>query len=797
MAKSPGITQVQVTDTFQAWLNKTNELVTLVNSDVLTASPGGDTTVGNATLTGNFTANNFTANAAIGVFTGFTGRFSNIQQQIGNNAPINVASMLSITVANTIPIRLVNSLGPRIAFNNTNRIWEIGHSTGSINSSFAFVREGVTLAAISANGDWEGTGSITANGVITTGNAGRVLVGNGSIAIPSVAFINAPNTGIYFSANAIGFSVGNSMKMNIANSGILTLAYGIRSANGTAAIPAHSFNGFGHTGAWYNGNYNISVNGSINMEIGQTGSFMFYGTGGVQLASNTYIDIDANNSVGIRLGRNSNFSRLTVLAPNTTTTRVQLIGDETAASGGQIRVAASSSQSWPSYSFVGDTDTGVSQYAADYISLVTDGAARATANNTTFLLNGTVGLAFGTHTANNTTDLGDHISLWGNQYGFNVTGGRLNAVLPNTAQFVINSPSTNFAAFGPNWARFSDGTVINPGISFLDDPDTGITRINSGQISIISNNIERARFGTGGVIIYGQISANTFINNDSSGGFIGNPNDTEFSPSFTWNNSQIGFFRNSSTAIGVSINNQRKMIFNTSGIILAENAKFYAQNTPGISTEPDYSFNGASNFGMYYDAGALRFSSNGSQTIAISSSAITTFNTIRAISGSATTPSYSFNNNINSGFYSSLNNIFVSVDGALSYRFDGPGTNADNPYTIISRQKGDVRYSSISSRRFKSNITQLSNIDKETLISFIDNVEINSWIWGNDLPTSDERYNTKGLGIVLEDIVDILPESVRYQWTNDMKKIPNSIDPMAVIAALIIKIRQLESKINV
>jgi hypothetical protein len=30
-----------------------------------------------------------------------------------------------------------------------------------------------------------------------------------------------------------------------------------------------------------------------------------------------------------------------------------------------------------------------------------------------------------------------------------------------------------------------------------------------------------------------------------------------------------------------------------------------------------------------------------------------------------------------------------------------------------------------------------------------------------------------------------------------MKKIPNSIDPMAVIAALIIKIRQLESKINV
>ena len=800
MAKSPGITQVQVTDTFQTWLNKTNELVTLINSDVLTASPGGDTTVGNATLTGNFTANNFTANAAIGVFTGFTGRFSDIRQQAGNNAPINVASMLNITVANTLPIRLTNSLGPRISFDNTNRSWEIGHNTGSTNSSFAFVREGVTLAAISANGDWEGTGSITANGVIKTGNAGRVLAGNGSIAIPSVAFINAPNTGIYFSANTIGFSVENSMKMNIANNGILTLAYGIRSANGTAAVPAHSFNGFGHTGAWYNGNYNISVNGSINMEIGPTGSYMLYGTTGVQISSNTNLDLDANNAVGIRIGRHSTFSKLAILSPGTTVTRVQLVGDEAAASGGQARVAASASQTWPGYAFIGDTDTGVSQYAADSVSLVAGAGARLTANISTVLLNGTTGLSFGTHTANTTTELGDHLNLWGGLYGFNVTGSRLNAVVPNTAVFAINSPSTNFAAFASNWARFSDGTTAAPGISFLDDTDTGIFRYGSGGVGIVSDGVERMRVG-GSVLVYGTISANTFVNNDPASGFLGNSSDTATSPTFTWNgDGDTGMWRYGTNNIGLTTGGVNRVVINSSGLTIQNDGRFIASNN-GNTSAPDYTFSGAGNYGMSVSSSYLRFSADGTNNLSISSSLVYLNATIRIPYGSAASPSVYFGSNPAHGIMGNSSYVYNVVDNVARYRYDDLGNSG---ISVINRDLGDARYVRTSSRRFKDKLVKINGSIEDRLLAAFDLFDVKTWIWGKELKEHDERYGTRGIGLVVEELEEFIPEAVRYQWVEDKenpeatpsKKRPHALDDSPIIASLILKIRQLEARLE-
>lgn len=61
MAK-PGLLNVLSTQTFDIWLNRTNELVDIFKTDTLTASPGvGDTTVGNATLDGIFNCNSLNA----------------------------------------------------------------------------------------------------------------------------------------------------------------------------------------------------------------------------------------------------------------------------------------------------------------------------------------------------------------------------------------------------------------------------------------------------------------------------------------------------------------------------------------------------------------------------------------------------------------------------------------------------------------------------------------------------------------------------------------------------------------
>jgi hypothetical protein len=53
----PSIQNVSTTQTFQNWLDKTNEMVDIMRDSALTASVSGDTTFGDATLVGEFTAN--------------------------------------------------------------------------------------------------------------------------------------------------------------------------------------------------------------------------------------------------------------------------------------------------------------------------------------------------------------------------------------------------------------------------------------------------------------------------------------------------------------------------------------------------------------------------------------------------------------------------------------------------------------------------------------------------------------------------------------------------------------------
>ena len=54
----PSIQNIVTTQTFQNWLDKTNEMVDIMRDSAITASVSGDTTTGNATLVGEFTANN-------------------------------------------------------------------------------------------------------------------------------------------------------------------------------------------------------------------------------------------------------------------------------------------------------------------------------------------------------------------------------------------------------------------------------------------------------------------------------------------------------------------------------------------------------------------------------------------------------------------------------------------------------------------------------------------------------------------------------------------------------------------
>lgn len=155
MAKS--ITEVSASNTFQVWLDKTNEIVDLINNDILTVSPSanGDITIGNATLIGSFTANNMIAHDLLRVDT--------ISPKIGSTAILSTA-MLNITTSQTVLERLTSAVGPRLAFTDGSVEWQAGFEN-ALNKNFVITSGGSSVFRITPTGDVEINGTITAGSV--------------------------------------------------------------------------------------------------------------------------------------------------------------------------------------------------------------------------------------------------------------------------------------------------------------------------------------------------------------------------------------------------------------------------------------------------------------------------------------------------------------------------------------------------------------------------------------------------------------------------------------------------------
>lgn len=112
------INPINNTDTFQVWLQRTNELVSELGTSIVTASPGGDTTAGNATLLGAFEANTVSTQSLL--------RTNAIDARVGAVNPIDIRSAVSYTSTVQVPVILNNSLGPRIRIRNANVSWLAG-----------------------------------------------------------------------------------------------------------------------------------------------------------------------------------------------------------------------------------------------------------------------------------------------------------------------------------------------------------------------------------------------------------------------------------------------------------------------------------------------------------------------------------------------------------------------------------------------------------------------------------------------------------------------------------------------
>lgn len=247
MAKN-GLLNVTANNTFQVWLDRTNELVDLMGSDVITASVSGDTTgvsgtPRNATLIGTFSANTFIANTRlradkIGTIPGST--------DITLEAPtiVNTATRVAFQAFSS-------SVDPVIRINNDAVAWDVGFDNDSqsfiINTGVALERFKLTTA-----GNLNVAGSITAGTGGFVGNIAGNVTGNVTGTVSDISNHDtgdlAEGTNLYFTTARArsAISVSGALSYNsttgvvsITNSGIRALfsgGTGVTYNNTTGAI---------------------------------------------------------------------------------------------------------------------------------------------------------------------------------------------------------------------------------------------------------------------------------------------------------------------------------------------------------------------------------------------------------------------------------------------------------------------------------------------------------------------------------------------------------------------------------
>lgn len=200
MAKT-GLVNIATSDTFQIWLDRTNELIDLLGTDVITASATGDVTGSlagpkNATLIGNFTANTITANTRLRASTiSAVPGTSNITLE--NPTRVNSSSRVAFEAFS-------NNTDPVIRINNGTVAWDVGIDDDSqsfiINTGAAQDRFNLNTA-----GDLTISGKFTADeisvGTVNSNFVGDVYASDGVTKILE----NGTNGGdATFTGNVVG-----------------------------------------------------------------------------------------------------------------------------------------------------------------------------------------------------------------------------------------------------------------------------------------------------------------------------------------------------------------------------------------------------------------------------------------------------------------------------------------------------------------------------------------------------------------------------------------------------------------
>jgi hypothetical protein len=340
---SKSLAQVNVTDNFQIWLERTNDLVSELQTSILTASViGSDETIGNATLTGVFTSSSLVANTSISD----TLRILTVENRTDITSNINFLSPANITSSAQKVLTIKSSSQPtRFSItNNANLSWELGSQTSVSSSGFIVQVEG------SANPQFR----LLQTGILEirtpTGVRGSIDANMSGNAETATRLETARLIG--------GVSFNGSANINLPGVNIP----GNQSTSGSAAtLTTPRLIG----GVSFNGSANINLPG-VNIPGNQS-------TSGSAATLTT-----ARNINGTAFNGSTNITTATWGAARTIWGQsINGSGDVTA----PLRPAAGS-LSAPAFSTSGDTNTGMYFSSPDTVNITTGGSLAATFSST-------------------------------------------------------------------------------------------------------------------------------------------------------------------------------------------------------------------------------------------------------------------------------------------------------------------------------------------------------------------------------------------------------------------------------
>lgn len=307
-------------------------------------------------------------------------------------------------------------------------------------------------------------------------NATQTLVGDGLVGTPGISFSNDPDTGIYrIGANELRIAVGGAA-MVVLNSSVAQFnSSQVLVNDGLVGTPGLSFFNDPDTGMYRPGADTIRF---------ATGGVLRLDMSSGGFKPTTVILPTVDGAVGAPLYSFDNDPDTGIYRPGADEIRI--------ATGGVLRLALSSgglksavvnlplidgTAGAPVYSFDNDSNTGVFRAGADDMSFSAGGTTRMSVNGTSVIVN-TVPF----HVQDGSVGAASVSFFNDPDTGlYRLNANELRITTGGSAMMIVSSAATQ-----TNSTQFltGDGAVGTPSHSFANDPDTGFFRDTANQIAI-------------------------------------------------------------------------------------------------------------------------------------------------------------------------------------------------------------------------------------------------------------------------------------------------------------------------